>query len=320
MKYTEFTGKTVDDAVEKGLKELGLTAEQADIRVLEEGKRKLFGSIKARVEIAAKEEVVEETVEEIEVEEVQPKALANFCPSNASDGERTVTFLEGLFELLHITACTELVSEGDKVEINVTAANTTAIIGKHGAMLDAIQTLAGAVANTGRDDYKRVVVDCENYRENREATLNKLAENLAQKAIRLGKKIKLEPMNPYERRIIHAALSEREGVTTESEGKEPNRCIVVIPDNLEDPDAPALAARNDRDRRARQGRGGFNRDRRNGQRGGDRGRSGGSRGFNKKPFNRDRKPSSSGSGGGTSLKAGTDFFGIFLGNSNDKDE
>ena len=319
MKYTEFTGKTVDDAVEKGLKELGLTAEQADIRVLEEGKRKLFGSIKARVEIAAKEEV-EETTKETEVEEVQPKALANFCPSNASDGERTVAFLEGLFELLHITACTELVSEGDKVEINVTAANTTAIIGKHGAMLDAIQTLAGAVANTGRDDYKRVVVDCENYRENREATLNKLAENLAQKAIRLGKKIKLEPMNPYERRIIHAALSEREGVTTESEGKEPNRCIVVIPDNLEDPDAPALAARNDRDRRDRQGRGGFNRDRRSGQRGGDRGRSGGSRGFNKKPFNRDRKPSSSGSGGGTSLKAGTDFFGIFLGNSNDKDE
>ena len=320
MKYTEFTGKTVDDAVEKGLKELGLTAEQADIRVLEEGKRKLFGSIKARVEIAAKEEAVEETVEEIKVEEVQPKALANFCPSNASDGERTVTFLEGLFELLHITACTELVSEGDKVEINVTAANTTAIIGKHGAMLDAIQTLAGAVANTGRDDYKRVVVDCENYRENREATLNKLAENLAQKAIRLGKKIKLEPMNPYERRIIHAALSEREGVTTESEGKEPNRYIVVIPDNVEDPDAPALAARNDRDRRDRQGRGGFNRDRRNGGRGGDRGRSGGSRGFNKKPFNRDRKPSSSGTGGGTSLKAGSDFFGIFLGNSNDKDE
>ena len=150
---------------------------------------------------------------------------------------------------MNITACTELVSEGEKVEINVTAANTTAIIGKHGAMLDAIQTLAGAVANTGRDDYKRVVVDCENYRENREATLNKLSENLAQKAIRLGKKIKLEPMNPYERRIIHAALSEREGVSTESEGKEPNRYIVIVPDNLEDPNAPAIPARNDRDRR-----------------------------------------------------------------------
>jgi len=312
MNYTEFTGKTVEEAIANGLKELGLTAEQADIRVLEEGKKKLFGSIKARVEIAAKETAAE--VAPVEEKTEQPKALSNFCPSNATDGERTVVFLEGLFELLHITACTELVSEGEKVEINVTAANTTAIIGKHGAMLDAIQTLAGAVANTGREDYKRVVVDCENYRENREATLNKLAENLAQKAIRLGKKIQLEPMNPYERRIIHAALSEREGVSTQSEGKEPNRYIVIVPDNLEDPNAPAIPARNDRDRHGRGGDRGYNRGGKGGygNRGGNRGRNGG---YNKKPYNRDRKPSG-GNGGGTTLKANNDFFGIFLGNSN----
>ena len=300
MIYTEFTGKTVDDAVEKGLKELGITREEADIRVLEEGKRKLFGSIKARVEIAVleKEEPVAQTEE--------------------TDGERTVVFLEGLFKLLNITACTELVSEGEKVEINVTAANTTAIIGKHGAMLDAIQTLAGAVANTGRDDYKRVVVDCENYRENRETTLNKLAENLAQKAIRLGKKIQLEPMNPYERRIIHAALSEREGVSTESEGKEPNRYIVIVPDNLEDPSAPALPARNERDRRGRNDRGGrgYNRGGKGSKGGFNRDRGGRNGGFNKKPYNRDRRPSSGGAAtGGTTLKASNDFFGIFLGNS-----
>ena len=306
MNYQEFTGKTVEEAIENGLKELGLTAEQADIRILEEGKKKLFGSVKARVEIAAKEETpVEEN-----------KTVCCECSEDETDGERTVTFLVGLFELLNITACTELVSEGEKVEINVTAANTTAIIGKHGAMLDAIQTLAGAVANTGRDDYKRVVVDCENYRENREATLNKLSENLAQKAIRLGKKIKLEPMNPYERRIIHAALSEREGVSTQSEGKEPNRYIVIVPDNVEDPEAPAIAARNDRDRHGRSNnRGGYNR----GGKGGkfnDRGRSGG---YNKKPYNRDRKPAS-GNGGGTSLKVNNDFFGIFLGNSNNEDK
>ena len=301
MIYKEFTGKTVEEAVELGLKELGLTAEQADVRVLEEGKKKLFGSIKARVEIAAKEAPAQ-----------QEETVETACPANATDGERTVCFLEGLFKLLNITACTELVSEGDKVEINVTAANTTAIIGKHGAMLDAIQTLAGAVANTGRDDYKRVVVDCENYRENREATLNKLSENLAQKAIRLGKKIKLEPMNPYERRIMHAALSEREGVSTQSEGKEPNRYIVIIPDNLEDPDAPAIEARNDRDRRS--GRGD-----RGGNRGGRYNNRGGKGGYNKKPYNRDRKPSG-GNGGGTTLKANNDFFGIFLGNSNNEDK
>ena len=306
MNYTEFTGKTVEEAVEKGLKELGIAREDAEIRVLEEGKKKLFGSIKARVEIAAKNQAQEETATPV---------VAREKAEGSTDGERTVVFLEGLFKLLKITACTELVAEGEKVEINVTAANTTAIIGKHGAMLDAIQTLAGAVANTGRDDYKRVVVDCENYRENREATLNKLADNLAEKAMRLGRKIKLEPMNPYERRIIHAALSEKEGVATTSEGKEPNRYIVIVPNNLEDPDAPAMPARNERggrgrDRDNRGGRGGRNF-------GGNRGGNRGGRGFEKKPFNRDRKPSSgSGSTGGTTMKASNDFFGIFLGNSN----
>ena len=308
MNYTEFTGKTVNDAIEKGLKELGITAEQADIRVLEEGKKKLFKSIPARVEIAVLEQETETAASECE---------ATCCEKaeGATDGERTVVFLEGLFKLLNIDANTKLVAEGEKVEINVTAANTTSIIGKHGAMLDAIQTLAGAVANTGRDDYKRVVVDCENYRENREATLNKLAENLAQKAIRLGKKIQLEPMNPYERRIIHAALSEREGVSTVSEGKEPNRYIVIVPDNLEDPDAPAIPARNDRDRRDRQGRG-YNR---GGKGRNDRGRGRNDRG-GKKSYNRDRKPASgSSSTGGTSLKSNNDFFGIFLGNSNNSE-
>ena len=329
MQYKEFTGKTVEEAVENGLKELGLARENADIRVLEEGKKKLFGSVKARVEIAPlNEENCAKTNENCccedscEKEENVAKKCENqpICKEGKTDGERTVEFLEGLFDLLHITACTELVSEGEKVEINVTAANTTSIIGKHGVMIDAIQTLAGAVANTGRDEYKRVVVDCENYRENREATLNKLSENLAQKAIRLGKKIKLEPMNPYERRIIHAALSEREGVSTQSEGKEPNRYIVIIPDNLEDPDAPALSARNDRDRRDNRGRGG---------RGGYGNKNGGSRGgygnnrngYNKKPYNRDRKPSSgSGATGGTTLKTNNDFFGIFLGNSGSGDD
>ena len=316
MKYVEFTGKTVEEAVEKGLKELGLTAEEADIRVLEEGKKKLFGSIKARVEIAPKSSENFQDEEAVETEEkTQNKAKSTpVAAEGATDGERTVVFLEGLFELLNITACTELVSEGEKIEINVTAANTTAIIGKHGGMLDAIQTLAGAVANTGRDDYKRVVVDCEDYREKREATLNKLAENLAQKAIRMGKKIMLEPMNPYERRIIHAALSEREGVSTASEGKEPNRYIVIIPDNLEDPNAPAIPARTERDGR-RNGRN----DRRNGR--GGKGSYGSRGGRNdrggRKPMG--RKPAA-GPSGGTSLKGNNDFFGIFLGNSGNSED
>jgi spoIIIJ-associated protein len=270
------------------------------------------------------EDAVEEIVENVET--VATPVVESVNTDGMTDGERTVVFLEGLFKILGIMAVTELVAEGEKVEINVTANNTNSIIGKHGAMLDAIQTLAGAVANTGREDYKRVVVDCENYRENREATLNKLAENLSQKAIRLGKKIQLEPMNPYERRIIHSAMTNIEGVKTESEGKEPNRYIVIIPDNLEDPTAPAIPARggdrrdgrNDRGGRGGRGgrnggnRGGFNRDKRNGQSGGY-----------KKNFNRGGNRSG-GSGnsnsGGTTLNKNNDFFGIFLGNSGNNSE
>ncbi len=322
MKY-EFTGKSVDEAIQMGLQELGLTEKDVEITVLEEGKKKLFGSIKARVEIEVKSNENPASEAELKTEKtVENKAVsAPILKDGATDGERTVEFLEGLFKLLHITACTELVSEGDKVEINVTAANTTAIIGKHGMMIDAIQTLAGAVANIGRDDYKRVVVDCENYREKRENTLNKLAENLAQKAIRLGKKIQLEPMNPYERRIMHAALSNREGVTTASEGKEPNRYIVIIPDNVEDPDAPAIISRGGerRDNRGDYRRDGRRNDRGNGSRGGRDNRGRNDRGgYNKKPMN--RRPSSSGATGGTTLKPNSDFFGIFLGNSNDDEK
>ena len=289
MEYVEFTGKTVDEAVENGLQTLGITKENADIRVLEEGKKKLFGSVKARVEIAVKKQKTEQVV-----------------GSGKTDGERAVEFLEGLFELLNVTACTELVSENEKVEINVTTANTKDVIGKHGETLDAIQTLAGAVANTGRDKYKRVVVDCENYRENREETLNKLAGNLAEKALRLGKKIMLEPMNPYERRIIHSALSSREDVKTISEGKEPNRYIVIVPNNVAEGDEEMIPARTER-KRERNDRGNGGRNGRNGF--GNKRSSGG--GF--------KRSGSTSNSGGTSLKKDNDFFGIFLGNSN-KDE
>lgn len=330
MNFVEFTGKTVEEAVETGLKELGLTKEEAEIRVLEEGKKKLFGSVKARVEIAKKgecDDVCDKESENVcacacegnsesvkECEKTTEETVVSACKKGATDGERTVEFLEGLFNILKITACTELVSEKEKIEINVIATKSSDVIGKHGATLDAIQTLAGAVANTGRDKYKRVVVDCENYRENRENTLNKLADNLAEKANRLGKKIKLEPMNPYERRIIHSALSARDDVKTISEGKEPNRYIVVIPENLEDPDAEPIPARSER-KNAQSARGG--RDGGRGGRNGSRGFGGRNGGGNRK-FNRDNKGSVS--SGGTSLK-NNDFFGIFLGNSgNNGDE
>lgn len=297
----EFTGKTVDEAVDEGLKALGLTREEADIQVLDEGKKGgLFTKgVKARVRIGRKK----------------------------TDGERAVDFLDGMFGMLGVTATTELEEGGENTKINVITPNSYALIGHRGEMLDALQVLAGAVANIGREEYKRVVVDCEGYREKREETLKRLANKLAEKAVRYGKKLSLEPMTPYERRIIHAALADSTEVKTASEGKEPNRYIVVIPNNL----------RSGSDRFDR--RGGFNRDRRpynrdRQSRPYDRDRNYGDRrdgyarekredrpyndrdrrgGYRDRDRNREERPRAT----GLPRSKRQPYFGTFLGNSND---
>lgn len=258
-----FTGKTADEAIEEGLKELGITREQAEIEVLEEGKKKLFGSIKARVKVTKK----------------------------LSDGARAVEFIDGLWEILGVNAVTELVSDGEKIEINITSTDSNKVIGHHGEVLDAVQCLAGAVSNIGRETYKKVVVDCENYREGREKTLVELANRLAAKAVEKQRRVTLEPMNPYERRVIHSTLSENSEVKTISSGKEPARFIVIIPNN-EKPYEPRRGGKGGRsDRHERGGRG------------------------DRKP--RDRRERSGGSrpSGGAAKPKKEIHFGTFLGNS-----
>ena len=279
MNEYEFTGKTVEDAVEEGLRALGLAREEAEIVVLEEGKKGLFKSVKAKVKISKRK----------------------------TDGERAVDFLEGLFDILGIAATNELEESEENTKINVITTNSYSVIGHRGEILDALQVLAGAVANIGREEYKRVVVDCENYREKREETLKRLANKLAEKAVRTGRKLSLEPMSPYERRVIHSALADSTEVKTQSEGKEPNRYIVVIPNNMR-PGSDRFERRG--------GKGGYGKDRQNfGARGDRRG------GYNKdrqsgKPYDRrerrDRNPSS----GGARPAKRTPYFGTYLGNSN----
>lgn len=201
-----FTGKTVEEAVEKGLTAKGLTKEQADIEVLDEGKKGFLGigSTSARVRITKKK----------------------------TDGERAADFIDGLLEILNIKGVCDIKADDDRIEIEIQTTNSHAVIGRHGEILDAIQCIGGAVANIGRDEYKKVVVDCENYRAQREETLKALALKLAKKAVEKGKKVTLEPMNPYERRIIHSALADSTEVKTASDGREPNRYVVIIPNNL----------------------------------------------------------------------------------------
>ena len=278
----EFTGKTVEEAIALGLSETGLTEETAEITVLDEGGKGFLKKTKARVDVSKKR----------------------------TNGERAVKFLEELLDRMEIVAKVSLVSEEEKIEINVVAESSASVIGYRGEVLDALQSLAGAVANMGNKTYVRVVVDCENYRGKREDTLVNLAEKLAAKAVRQGRDIYLEPMGPYERRVIHSALAASEEVTTTSEGKEPNRYVVIVP-NVKKEQRP----RNfNRDYSPREG--GYHREKRGGRegfnRGGERRNDRGGRNH----YSRDR-----GSRSGFTSEAEAEKrkkpsgFGTYLGNS-----
>ena len=278
-----FTGKTVEEAVETGLKELGASREDVEVEILEEGKKKLFGSKPAQVKLTVKEKL--------------------------TDGERAVRFLEGLMPLLGDEDVTvALRDESEKIVIELVAESAKGIIGRRGEIIDAVQILAG-------------VVDCENYRETREETLRRVANKLAAKAVRLGKRVRLEPMNPYERRIIHSALVDNPDVTTKSEGKEPARFVVIIPKNMRsfERGRGGRDGKFDRNRNGRGGRDGkFDRER--GSRYGER------KPYPKRELPAEGTPESSGTslkregGSSTGFRKGgfSGFFGTYLGN--DKDE
>ena len=290
-----FTGKTVEEAVKVGLETLGVKESDVTVEVLDEGKKRLIGSKPAQVKLT----VIERT-----------------------DGERAVEFLEGLFPLIGEEVHAELKGEDEKIVIELTATSAKNIIGRRGEVIDAVQTLAGAVANIGRKDYKRVVVDCENYREDREETLKRVANKLAAKAVRLGKRVRLEPMNPYERRIIHSALVDNPDVTTKSEGKEPARFVVIIPKKMRTYDKRDRNGRNDRGRGkyGDRSRGGYNKP-----------RYGERKPYPKRELPAEGTPESSGtsfkheSGSSTGYRKGgfSGFFGTYLGKDTDdenKDE
>ncbi len=249
----EFTGKTVEDALAAAVAATGVPAEKMEMEVLEKGKVTFLGigSVKARIKV--------------------------YVQDDATDGERAVEFLEGLLKLLSVDAAPHLVREEEKIEIDLETEDSHAVIGKRGAVLDALQSLAGAVANTGREEYKRVVVDCGNYREKREETLRRVAKKTAEKAVRQGRKISLEPMSAYERRVIHSTLADSTEVRTSSEGKDPRRYVVVTPNELK----PYY-----RDRRPQGGRGDFRRSGKGSSRGNfNRGEYNNNRDYNRGEYN-----------------------------------
>lgn len=252
MAFVEMTAKTVDEAVAKALKELNITADEAVVEVLEEGKKGFLGmfSKDAKVRVTAKE-VAASVVEEIIVEEVkveaEPVAEETVVEEEAPAANEYVAreprkyvvndeaiakareFLQKVFNAMKIEVVMEkFVNKNDgTVTFKLHGADMGILIGKHGQTLDSLQYLTNLVANKNSAERVRVIIDVEDYRDRRIETLNRLAYRLADKVKRSGERVALEPMNPHERKIIHMALQNDRRVTTLSEGDEPYRRVVI---------------------------------------------------------------------------------------------
>ena len=206
MKSIKVEAKNVEKAVEKALNKLGITREDAEINVIDEGSKGLLGLI------GTKDAVVE-------VKEV-------FDPV-----KKGKEFLKSLLEKANINVGVEIMeekSDAEQVVYNLTGEKELGlVIGHRGETLDAMQYLTSIYINKELEEYFRVLLDAEGYRDRRQQTLERLAERLAAKAERKKRKVVLEPMPPHERRIIHIALKENKNVKSYSEGKEPYRKVTV---------------------------------------------------------------------------------------------
>ena len=250
------SAKTVDDAITEALIQLGVTSDRLEYEVIEKGSSGFLGigMKQAVIEARRKPEPVAEVKEEtIPVEEVKPSVVkeqvsepvqekqeekAEEEPARkkatelAEVSDEAIKAVEAFLNdtLKAMDMDVEIVSEVDSegaLSVEMKGSNMGILIGKRGQTLDALQYLANRVANKHQDGYVRVKLDTENYRARREETLRHLAKNIAFKVKRTRRAVSLEPMNPYERRIIHAALQPDPHVTTHSEGEEPYRKVVV---------------------------------------------------------------------------------------------
>ncbi|MEN6414016.1 MAG: RNA-binding cell elongation regulator Jag/EloR [Veillonellales bacterium] len=203
MTSVEMTGKTIEEAVELALTELGVGADRVDYEVVEEPNKGLFGFIGCK---PAKVRVTVKPIDSVAV---------------ASE------FLQQIFEQMKLTVKIEISKDSDGVKFDLSGADLGILIGKHGQTLDALQYLTNLAANRDSEERVRIVLDVEDYRKRRTETLNRLAYRLAEKVKRYGDKIVLEPMSPHERKIIHMALQDDHRVMTYSEGDEPYRKVVI---------------------------------------------------------------------------------------------
>ncbi len=247
QKYIECTGKTEDAAIAAALDQLGLAREDVSVEVLELAKPGFLGiggtPAKVRVSYeapdeapasqpsaAAAEPVVEETpaVEEEPVEKLIEKTVTAATAANDDISQRITAFLSGLLAQMEVNAVPQISvdAEGNYL-VELVGQDLGAVIGRRGETLDAIQQLTGYAVNKGLAHRVRVRIDAEGYRSKREESLERMARRTAEKAVRFRRNVTLEPMNAYERHVIHTALQDYPEVTTYSIGAEPNRRTVV---------------------------------------------------------------------------------------------
>jgi len=200
MKSIEIIGRTAEEAIQNALRELNVTEEKVTIEVLEEGSKgflNIIGVKPAKVKVRLKRDYI-------------------------GDAKK---FLREILNAMNVKAEIHIKEENNEININLVGPNMGVLIGYRGETLDSLQYL---VVNKNHDEtYKRVILDTVNYRQNRQETLKKLALKMGDKVRINGKTLKLEPMNPYERRVIHSTLQNNAYVTTHSEGDEPYRRVVI---------------------------------------------------------------------------------------------
>ncbi|MEG2540644.1 MAG: RNA-binding cell elongation regulator Jag/EloR [Clostridia bacterium] len=201
IRTLEIKAASVDLAVEQALAELAVTRDQVEVEILAKGG--LFSKASVRVT----------TIETV--------------------ASKVADFMNGLLSRMNLNAKATVEDKGVSFYVNIEGEDSGVAIGYRGETLDAFQYLILTFLNQDKSEAKKVVVDSENYRAKREETLIALANRLAEKAVRTCRKVKLEPMNPLERRIIHSALADSEIAETTSEGEDPNRYVVIIPKGVE---------------------------------------------------------------------------------------
>ncbi|MCL2200573.1 MAG: protein jag [Oscillospiraceae bacterium] len=203
IKSIEMSGKTEEEAIEAALSQLGLTRDDVSVEIIEQAKSGFLGLKSTPAVVRVLYEVKEERTEKVE------------------------NFLTGLLERMDVEASIEIKDETDSISVVLTGKEPGALIGRRGETLDAIQHLTNYVVNRGASGRVRINLDAENYRARRNETLESLASRTAVKVLKYRRNMTLDPMNAYERHVIHAALQEHESVSTYSVGSEPNRRIVV---------------------------------------------------------------------------------------------